>query len=163
VDEDTNRGLSIGSRWTGGGTLLVELSGYLDSSAMTSFAICANDVCGTPARSVHIGLTGVTSADYAGLRALATFCRILQRQGCGLVLVGPQALVRDLLDRLCLAMAGGEEDLAAAPRPGREPASPVVPLSAGEQQALQLVEGQLAAEEPALAAMFASFGRSASD
>lgn len=157
VDEDTNHGLSIGRRWADSATLLVEFSGHLDSAAMAKFAMCAADICGTSARSIHIELGGLTSADGAGMRVLATFCRILQVRGYPLVLLGPRALVQNVIYRL--GIPGEDEEECAAPDSGHGPARRGSALSPGQQQALRLMERELAAQEPGLTAMFASFGR----
>jgi anti-anti-sigma regulatory factor len=172
VDEDTDRSLCIARRWTGGATLLLELTGRLDTKSMTRLAICANDICNAPVRNVHIALTGLASVDDTGYRTLAAFCRILLRRGHRLVLLGARSLVEDVLDRLSLTVTwnaegatwngeGGVPGVAARAVPGSD--GQCAPLLPGERQALRLMERDLAGQEPRLGAMFAAFDRLADD
>jgi anti-anti-sigma factor len=162
VDDSDGHDLFIGQRIKGGAIVVLELSGYLDVEAMPRLAMCTDDICSTEFRHVQIEMDGLTSVDDVGFRILGTFCLLLQRQGCSLILVGPQPLVHNLLSQFWLAASGTEEEDGArgtALGLGR----PAIPLSPVQQCELRLLERELCAQEPALAAMFTAYERLVDD
>jgi anti-anti-sigma factor len=162
VDDGNRPGLFIEQRIMGGTIMVVELGGYLDVEAMPRLAMCTDDICSTTLRHVQVEMGGLTSLDDAGFRILGTFCQLLRRQGCSLILVGPRPLVQNLLNQFWLAPSGTEDEYPArdtAPRPGGS-ARPLTPV---QQCELLVLERDLCAQEPALAAMFAAYGRLVDD
>lgn len=161
MEEDTGPGLEIARRWANSTTLAVEFGGHLDSTTIARVALCANDICDTAARNVRIDLSGLVTVDDAGLLILAAFCRILQRNGCGLDLLGSRSLVEELLRRLFVAAEEEGERLGV--EFSDEADDGTVALSPGERHELELIERELLREEPYLAAMFAAFDGTACD
>lgn len=158
--------LVIGWRITGGSTLVVELSGYLDVEAMPRLAMCADDICSAALGHVQVQVSGLESLDDTGFQLLGSFCRMLQRRGCSLILVGPRPLVQNLLSRFWLAGSGEpkkQETRGAAARLGLRSGREAVPLSPVQQCELHLMETELCAQEPGLATMFAAYERLADD
>jgi ABC-type transporter Mla MlaB component len=153
VEED---GLEISRRWEGGTTLVVEFAGHLDSKAIARIALCANDIFSMAAQNVRLELTGLISADDAGLLILAAFCRIVQRNGCGLLVFGPRSLAHDLLRRIFLPADEGQRLGVAFTDAAADGA---LSLSSGERERLDQMERELSREEPGLGAMFAAFGQ----
>ena len=155
MEEDTGRRLEIVQRWADSTSLVLEFGGHLDRTTIARVALCANDVCSTVAQSVRVDLSDVVSVDDAGLLILAAFCRILQRNGCGLDLLGPRPLVGDLLRQLLLAAE--QEGQRVGVEFSEETIDGTVPLSPGQRRDLKLMERELARQEPGLAAEFARF------
>ena len=156
MEEETGRRLEIVQRWAGSTTLVVEFGGHLDSTTIARVALCANDVCDTVAQNVRVDLSDLVSADDAGLLMLAAFCRIVHRNGRGLDLLGPRSLVGDLLRRLLLAAE--EEGHRLGVEFSDRTTDGTIPLSPSQRRVLELMERELAREDPGLAAMFARFG-----
>ncbi len=166
MDDANSPDLVIGQRIMGGTIMVVELSGYLDVEALPRLAMCTVDICGTALRHIQIEMSGLAAVDDAGFQILGSFCRMLQRHGCSLILVGPQPLVRNLLGQLRLGTSGtGEQQGArgAASRPVLRTRGPAIPLSPVQQCELRMMERELSAQEPALAAMFAAYERLVDD
>lgn len=153
MEED---GLEIKRWWAGSTTLVVEFAGRLDSGAIARVALCANEIGSMTVHDIRVELAGLTEADDVGLLILAAFCRILQRTGCGLLVLGPRSLAEDLLRRLFLAADEGHRLGVAFSGAAADGA---VSLSPGERQELDVLEWELSREEPGLGAMFAAFGQ----
>ena len=80
------------------GTDLVQLAGRLDSVGVASIEAALSAAIAAGGARVLVDLSQVTFLASIGIRALLTHARALARRGGSLALVGPRAVVAEVLD-----------------------------------------------------------------
>jgi anti-anti-sigma regulatory factor len=101
-----------------GNKVVVTLTGSLDLDSVEELAACADRIWRSKAQAVTFDVTGVASADDAGVRTLAAACRCLSSHGVVTDVLGVGSQFRQVLGRLDINLPEAPADSARRPAAG---------------------------------------------
>jgi anti-anti-sigma regulatory factor len=106
-----------------GSRVVVTLTGHLDLDAVEDLAACADQICRSSVSDAVFDVTALAGVDEAGARTLAAACRCLRLHGVLAEVRGVRGQLRQVAERLGLALPEPPGVVSALRPPGTAPAA----------------------------------------